>query len=172
MAALDRVPELVDRIRGGTREERFLGATDLPNFMRKPYGAGWALVGDAGCHKDPFMALGICDALRDAELLADAVDAGLSGKVPMEIALAEYERQRDESTEADYHQNVRQAQFLPPPGDLLQIRGALRGNPAAATLFSKAIEGLLPREHFFNPENLAALTRAPARVSPDEAVQA
>lgn len=29
---------------------------------------GWALVGGAGCHKDPY-PLGVCDALRDAELL-------------------------------------------------------------------------------------------------------
>jgi flavin-dependent dehydrogenase len=34
------------------------------------------LVGDAGCHKDPILALGMCDALRDAEFLADAVDEG------------------------------------------------------------------------------------------------
>jgi flavin-dependent dehydrogenase len=47
------------------REERFYGATDLPNFYRKPYGEGWALVGDAGCHKDPYMALGISDAAAE-----------------------------------------------------------------------------------------------------------
>jgi hypothetical protein len=39
------------------RIERFYGTGDLPNFWRKPYGPGWALVGDA---------------FRDAELLADA----------------------------------------------------------------------------------------------------
>lgn len=59
MAVLDRVPALAERVRGGRREERFYGATDLPNFVRKPVGPGWALVGDAGCHNDPFMALGI-----------------------------------------------------------------------------------------------------------------
>jgi hypothetical protein len=32
MAVVDRVPELA-----GRREERFSGATDLPNFFRKPY---------------------------------------------------------------------------------------------------------------------------------------
>ncbi len=32
-------------------------------------GSGWALVGDAGVHKDLFLALGVCDALRGAELL-------------------------------------------------------------------------------------------------------
>lgn len=66
MAVVDRIPALRDRVRNGRREERFFGATDLPNFLRRPYGPGWALVGDAGCHKDPYLALGICDALRDA----------------------------------------------------------------------------------------------------------
>jgi len=70
MSVLDRVPNLAERVRSGRREERFRGAIDLPNFLRKPYGPGWALVGDAGCHKDPFQALGICDAFRDAEWLS------------------------------------------------------------------------------------------------------
>jgi hypothetical protein len=34
------------------------------------------LVGDAGVHKDRFLALGVCDALRDAELLTSAIDDG------------------------------------------------------------------------------------------------
>jgi flavin-dependent dehydrogenase len=55
MEVLRRVPPVAGRICGGKREERFYGAADLPNFFRKPYGAGWALVGDAGHHKDPFI---------------------------------------------------------------------------------------------------------------------
>ncbi|MGI9612841.1 MAG: NAD(P)/FAD-dependent oxidoreductase [Acidimicrobiales bacterium] len=47
-----------------------------PGQFRKAYGPGWALVGDAGYFKDPFAAHGISDALRDAELLADAVVDG------------------------------------------------------------------------------------------------
>jgi flavin-dependent dehydrogenase len=46
-------------------------------------------VGDAGYFKDPITAHGISDALRDAELLADAVAGGGDG------ALAEYEARRD-----------------------------------------------------------------------------
>ena len=57
MAAMDEVPVLVERVRCGRREERFNGAADMSNFFRKPYGPGWALVGDAGCHKDPFSRL-------------------------------------------------------------------------------------------------------------------
>ena len=57
---VDGVPSLGERVRAGRRADRFYGATDLRNFLRKPYGPGWALVGDAGCHKDPYLALGIC----------------------------------------------------------------------------------------------------------------
>lgn len=67
---VDMVPEFAERVRSGRREERFYGTADLPNFLRRPFGPGWALVGDAGCHKDPFRALGICDAFRDADFLA------------------------------------------------------------------------------------------------------
>ena len=45
-------------------------------FLRQAYGAGWSLVGDAGYFKDPLTAHGITDALRDAELLANAAVAG------------------------------------------------------------------------------------------------
>ena len=71
LAALDLAPSLAERVRAGTRGERFRGTADLPNFYRRPHGPGWALVGDAGYHKDPITAQGITDAFRDAELLAD-----------------------------------------------------------------------------------------------------
>lgn len=158
-AALDRVPELAERVRAGRREERYYGATDLPNFLRKPYGPGWALVGDAGCHKDPFMALGICDAFRDADLLASALGDGLAGRQPLDAALAEYERRRNEATLPEFHQNLALARFAPPP-DFLGLRAALRGNQEATNQFFRASEGLIPREAFFNPQNLRKIMSA------------
>ena len=120
------VPALAARLESGRREERLYGAADLPNFLRRPYGPGWALVGDAGCHKDPFMALGICDALRDAELLAEAAGEGLSGERPLEAALAGYARRRDEATLPEYRENLRRARLGPPPPELARIRAAVR----------------------------------------------
>ena len=60
-----------------------------PGFVRQAWGPGWALVGDAGCFKDPITAHGMTDALRDAELLARAVVAGTDD------ALAAYQATRD-----------------------------------------------------------------------------
>ena len=77
---LDLAPSLAARVDEGKREERFVGTADVPNFFRKPYGPGWALVGDAGYHKDPVTAQGMTDAFRDAELLVEAIDAGFSGR--------------------------------------------------------------------------------------------
>jgi flavin-dependent dehydrogenase len=50
------------------------------------YGPGWALVGDAGYHKDPITAQGITDAFRDSELLADALGASFAGTRPLDDA--------------------------------------------------------------------------------------
>jgi flavin-dependent dehydrogenase len=81
-------PGLSDQVaRAGPR--RLQGFPGHVGFFRQAHGPGWALVGDAGYFKDPLTAHGITDALRDAELLADAIDAG-SGD-----ALAEYQEQRD-----------------------------------------------------------------------------
>jgi hypothetical protein len=35
---------------------------DLPGYFRKPFGPGWALLGDAGYHKHPITAMAINDA--------------------------------------------------------------------------------------------------------------
>jgi flavin-dependent dehydrogenase len=157
MAVVDRVPELAEHVRSGRREERFYGASDLPNYLRRPHGPGWALVGDAGCHKDPFRALGICDAFRDAELLSRAVADGFSGRCSLEAGLAEYERKRNEATLPDYRQNLERARFTPFPAEVLRLRAAIRGDQTATNQFYLANEGMIVRDAFFNPETMQRL---------------
>jgi flavin-dependent dehydrogenase len=86
----DHAPELLERIDDGIRVERLRGFEGMRGFLRRPWGPGWALVGDAGYFKDPITVHGITDALRDAELLANAV---LDGPTP--ASLARYEAERD-----------------------------------------------------------------------------
>jgi flavin-dependent dehydrogenase len=162
LSTLDLAPGLGERIRAGRRAERFFGSGDLPNYLRTPCGPGWALVGDAGCHKDPFMALGVCDALRDAELLATAAIDGLAGNCPLDTALADYARQRDEAVLPDYRENLHMAQLGPLPPDVLRLRQALRDKPADTTRFTLAKYGRIPREEFFNPSNLERILGSPA----------
>ena len=77
LRTLDQAPALGDRVRAGNREERFHAASDLAGYFRKPYGPGWALVGDAGYHLHPITAQGITDAFLDAERLTEALDTVL-----------------------------------------------------------------------------------------------
>jgi hypothetical protein len=95
VAALRMVPSLAEPFSGASRVERIRIMGNIPNFFRKPHGDAWALVGDAGYHKDPILAQGISDALRSAEWLADAIHAGFSGAQPLGDALDMYARQRD-----------------------------------------------------------------------------
>jgi 2-polyprenyl-6-methoxyphenol hydroxylase-like FAD-dependent oxidoreductase len=157
LSVLQKVPELEQRIHSGRREERFYGTADLPNFFRKPCGPGWALVGDAGAHKDPFIALGIGDALRDADLLASAIDRGLSGRERLPDALEGYELKRNSAAMELYHENLRRAQFKPVPEDLLAIRAAIRGDDELTRRFYMAQQGMIRREEFFNADNLQQL---------------
>jgi 2-polyprenyl-6-methoxyphenol hydroxylase-like FAD-dependent oxidoreductase len=68
----------------------------LPNHIRHPVGPGWALVGDAGYHRDAITGHGISDAFRDAELLATALDHVLRDDDDEATALAGYHAERDE----------------------------------------------------------------------------
>lgn len=87
-------PDLAARLAATARADRWLTGA-VPNFLRRPHGPGWALVGDAGATRDPVTASGITHALLSAELLADAVDAGLTGEAPLPRALAAYGHRRD-----------------------------------------------------------------------------
>jgi flavin-dependent dehydrogenase len=146
MRVVDRIPDFAERVRSGRREERLYGTADLPNFLRRPFGPGWALVGDAGCHKDPFQALGICSALRDADFLAAAVHQGLAGQRPWSEALMTYERRRNQATIPEYRANIEWARFTPMPAELLELRKAVRGNQRDTNRFIMAFEGMIPPE--------------------------
>jgi flavin-dependent dehydrogenase len=148
------VPDLAERLQAGHREERFYGVADLPNFYRKPYGPGWALVGDAGYHKDPYMAMGICDALRDADYLAEAIGKSLGSNVPAQVALGEYERRRNEASAMDYKLNLSAARFDPLPPEVYRLREAVRDNPQEARRLIMARMGMIEPTEFFNPANI------------------
>ena len=96
------------------REARFAG-TAVPNFFRRPYGPGWALVGDAGYNKDFITAQGMLDAFRDAELCATAPDQSFSGARPYDDAMADYQSTRDEHVLPMFEFTCQLATLEPPP---------------------------------------------------------
>lgn len=101
-AHIARKPGLNARLAGAEPSGSWRGAGDLANFYRVPFGPGWALVGDAGLHRDPITARGIADALRHAALLAAALDGARRGEVGWSAALGGYQAARDAQSRALY----------------------------------------------------------------------
>ena len=90
-------PELSRRLHLARRTSPVRGMLRAPNHIRQAHGPGWALVGDAGYHRDPVTRHGLSDAFRDAELLPVALDRALCGEADDTGALAGYQRHRDEA---------------------------------------------------------------------------
>lgn len=88
-------PRLRRRLESASRVGRLRGWSGQRGHIRRSHGPGWALVGDAGYFRDPITTHGMTDALRDAELLADALLATWAGDQPEKIALATYQAKRD-----------------------------------------------------------------------------
>jgi flavin-dependent dehydrogenase len=151
---LGLVADLAEPFRQAKRVEQIRGLGAIPNFFRKPYGDGWALVGDAGYHKDPILAQGISDAFRSAQWLADAVRDGLSGSRPLSEALANYQRIRDEHLTPMYDFNCGQASLQPPPPEMLALFGALRYDLVERNRFFGTLGGTVPIPEYYAPENL------------------
>jgi flavin-dependent dehydrogenase len=114
-------------------------------------------VGDAAYHKDPITAQGISDAFYAAELLAEAIHAGLSGQQSMEDALAAYERQLYEKVSAMYEYTCQFAALDTPPPQMQQLVTALRGNQAETDRFLGTITGTVSISEFFAPENISRI---------------
>jgi len=155
--AIGLVPELEERLRAGKRADRFYGTGETGGFFRKPYGPGWALVGDAGYHKDPITGLGMSDAFRDAELLADALHAGWSGREGLEKALSGYEEQRNRAALPMYEFTNQIASFAPPPPEQQMMFAALARNQAQCDRFFGVLTGSVLYGEFFSPGNLIRL---------------
>jgi 2-polyprenyl-6-methoxyphenol hydroxylase-like FAD-dependent oxidoreductase len=158
---IELAPSFSDRLRGAKQEARFAGAA-VTNYFRKPYGPGWALVGDAGYNRDFITAQGIMDAFRDAELCATALDASFSGTRSFEAAMDEYHRTRDAQVKAMYEFTCQLATLEPLPPETQQLFGALPGNQEAMDGFARMNAGTISPAEFFAPENVHAITRAAA----------
>jgi flavin-dependent dehydrogenase len=159
LRSFDLAPAFADRIRGAKREARFAG-TAVPNFFRKPFGPGWALVGDAGYNKDFITAQGISDAFRDAELCAAALDDSLSGARPFDVAMGEYQSTRDEHVLPMYEFTCQLATLEPPPPEMQQLLGAVHGNQEAMDGFARVNAGTTSPAEFLSEENVGRIFAA------------
>jgi 2-polyprenyl-6-methoxyphenol hydroxylase-like FAD-dependent oxidoreductase len=171
LAALERAPAFRDRVAAARREERFVGMA-VPNFFRKPFGPGWALVGDAGYNKDFITAQGIQDAFRDAELCAHAIQESFEGARSFEDAMASYQSTRDERVLAIYEFTCEFASYTPPSPERLQLMAAIHGNQEAMDGFVRIIAGLTSPAEFFSRENVGRILADAARFASSPRQQA
>ena len=159
MRMLELVPEFAERVRRATRVAPFAG-TPVPGFFRKPFGPGWALVGDAGYNKDPITAQGIHDAFRDAERCVAALDESFSGRRPFDEAMSEYQRDRDQQVLPMYEMTCQLAVLEPPPPEMQQLFAAIHGNQEAMDGFVQMNAGTISPAQFFSPQNISAIKAA------------
>jgi 2-polyprenyl-6-methoxyphenol hydroxylase-like FAD-dependent oxidoreductase len=161
LATLRLAPEFAERMHGATRVEPFAGGA-VTNFLRRPYGPGWALVGDAGYTKDPITAQGISDAFRDAELCATALDDVLRERRSFDDAMSAYHIGRDASVLPIYEFTTQLATLAPPPPDMARLLAAAAGNRDAMDMFAGVVAGTVSPVEFFSPQNVGRITAAVA----------
>jgi 2-polyprenyl-6-methoxyphenol hydroxylase-like FAD-dependent oxidoreductase len=105
-------PSLADRVRRAKLVADVRSAVRFPNHVREATGRGWALVGDAGYHRDPITGHGMTDAFRDADLLARRLGEALRGG-PESAALAAYAGERHRALAPIFDVTCRMAQYPP-----------------------------------------------------------
>ena len=163
LRTLEMAAPLADRIRSAKLETRLVG-TSVPNYFRKPFGPGWALVGDAGYNKDFITAMGITDAFRDAELLVAALDESSSGARSFDDALGDYRSKRDHEVLPIFELTTQLATLQPPPPDVGMVLAASAGNQEAMDGFARVNAAVMSPVEFFSPENIGKImARAAAR---------
>jgi flavin-dependent dehydrogenase len=136
-------PRLAERLRAARRTSPVRGMLRQPNQVRQAFGRGWALVGDAGYHRDAVTAHGISDAFRDAEFLAAALDQALGAQESQEAAaLACYQEQRDRALAEIFEITCRLAAYPAVPAFIeLQKQLSAANDTEAAALASWPIPG-------------------------------
>lgn len=152
-------PDLAELMRSGQRESHFVGGA-IPYHVRRPYGPGWALVGDAGYQKDPCTASGITDAFRSTEWLAEAIHDGFSERQPMQQALSQYEERRNLSEMPYFELTTQLAALATPPEEMQQLLAALRHNPQQRSRFFGVFAHSVLVQDFFAPENVQQIMAA------------
>ena len=126
-----------------------MGTGDSPNFFRKPFGNGWALIGDAGHHRDPCTAQGISDAFLSADLAASAYGEILAGRADWNDAFGSYEGTRNRLAMPMYELTCQRASFAPPPPEAMAMLAAVARDREQMNRFAGVDAGSVSVEEFF-----------------------
>lgn len=149
-------PSLFERLRGKHRTERLRGTGNQQNFFRQAVGPGWALVGDAGHHKDSVTARGISDAFFQAESLVRHIGDELGEPERLDTALRDYAEDRDTSLMESYQSTLGVAQ-LEVHQQRMSLLRAVQTDPELTTTYFDIVAGIESAEALYTPKLLALL---------------
>jgi 2-polyprenyl-6-methoxyphenol hydroxylase-like FAD-dependent oxidoreductase len=126
VAFLGSMPEIKPRLDRAYIEGPVRGTGSIPGYQRKPFGKGWALVGDAALVMDPWSGQGIDQASTHAGYLADSLIEWLSGTTSWEESMHGYWEKRNQFSTATYDRTCKFAKdFRPMTQAALKRRGLL-----------------------------------------------
>jgi flavin-dependent dehydrogenase len=147
--------EVAARVATARLQGRFVGIANIPNYFRKPFGPGWALVGDAGHCRDPITGNGISDAFRQAEILVASLHASWSGHDDTNTILSRYENNRNEEEMPSYEWTLRVAQLRPLGNKLSNLLSSIKNDSRLVSLFLGLNAGTVAMQTFFADPELA-----------------
>lgn len=143
-------PGLEERLAAATQEDRIYGTGEQRNFFRQASGPGWALVGDAGHHKDSITGKGITDAFRQATALTQCVADGLQDRPRLDAALGRFARERDALLMDGYQDTLATAELQ--PRRRLGLLRSIADDPVMIERFFSTVSGACPSSELITPE--------------------
>lgn len=150
-------PGLHARLEGGRPTERLRGTGDQQNFFRRASGPGWALVGDAGHHKDSITARGISDGFTQVESLVGHAGDLLDGDPALlDAALARYEQDRDAALTPGYEATLGVAR-LDTHEQRLSLLRAVGTDTELTSIYFDMVAGIKTAGALYTPKLLALL---------------
>ena len=161
-AAIRALPGMTKRLAGAEREGSVRGIRGVENFLRVPYGPGWALTGDAAYLKDPSTGMGIEDAFRQAFLLAEALGAALAG-AEWESTMAAYQRRRDEAVLPSYRSTLTYTRTDDVGVEPLAWLQALVANAETVRLLGHVLPAAIQAGGLFPPGLVPTIERSAVR---------
>ncbi|WP_093802495.1 NAD(P)/FAD-dependent oxidoreductase [Streptomyces sp. Wb2n-11] len=152
----DNAPGLYAKLEDAEQVDRLYGTGDQQNFFRQAHGPGWALIGDAGHHKDSLTARGIGDAFAQAQMLVDRVGDSLGSDEALDVALKDFAEERDLTFMENYRATLLVAEASARDKRRMLLK-AVSSSPDHVRRYFNTVAGLRPVSELYTPELLALL---------------
>lgn len=145
LADISRYPAVAPHLEGRRPVDRVRGVYRPSYFFRRSAGPGWALIGDAGHHKEFVVGLGITDALRDARTIA----ATIVEEAPP--ALERWWRERDMARIEMFYWSQEMGDTEPVTPLQRLVADRLATSPDLQARFGAILDGDLRPHNFLTP---------------------